>query len=62
MEILRNSLNPEALELRKSLDRKGGNQAPDMETIHPSSDGNRLERRAAKALARRQRKRAAVQV
>ncbi len=56
METLRNSLNPEALALRKNLDRRAGPQAPGMEIIHPSEDGNRVQRRAAKALARRQHK------
>jgi hypothetical protein len=60
MEALRNSLNPEALETRRTLDRRIGPQAPTTEIIYPSESGNRVQRRAAKALARRQHKKEPV--
>lgn len=56
MEMIRNALNPAALEMRRLLDKKAGPQEPVMEIIQPSFDGNRQQRRAAEALHRKKQK------
>lgn len=51
MEALRDSIRPEILEqVRKCIIRNG---APVEEEIYPSHEGNRAQRRAAAAVARR---------
>lgn len=56
MEMIKNALSPAQLELRKLHDKTGGAQAPVMEVITPHHEGTRKQRRAAEALARKQRK------
>lgn len=53
MEMIKDALKPAALEMRRLMDEKAGPQAPLTETVQPSHHGNRLQRRAAAALARK---------
>lgn len=56
MEMIKSALQPAALEARRLMDQKGGPQAPLTEVVRATHDGNRKQRRAAEALARKQRK------